>query len=76
MINRSIFMQVFIYFALPIVLALVHSIFGIKVANDVVKVFGEYDTVGNNVVAVGIICVVYAVYFYGTYKGYKRIVNK
>lgn len=76
MINRSIFVQVLLYFALPILLALVHSIFGIQVANDVVKVFGEYDTLGNNIVSIGIICIVYAVYFYGTYRGYKRIVNK
>lgn len=76
MINRSIFVQVLLYFALPIILALVHSIFGIQVANDVVKIFGEYDTLGNNIVSIGIICIVYAVYFYGTYRGYKRIVNK
>jgi putative ABC transport system permease protein len=76
MINRSIFIQVFIYFSLPIALALVHSIFGIKVANNVIKIFGDYDTVGTNIFAVVSICVVYAIYFFGTYKGYKRIVNK
>ncbi|MBS6023629.1 MAG: ABC transporter permease [Paeniclostridium sordellii] len=76
MINRSIFIQVFIYFSLPIALALVHSYFGIKVANNVVKMFGDYDTVGTNVGAVLSICVIYAIYFFGTYKAYKRIVNK
>ena len=76
MINKSIFIQVFIYFSLPIVLALVHSYFGIKVANNLIKIFGDYDTVGTNVIAVVSICVIYAIYFFGTYKGYKRIVNK
>lgn len=76
MINKSIFIQVFIYFSLPIALALVHSYFGIKVANNVVKIFGDYDTVGTNVIAVLSICIIYAIYFFGTYKGYKRIVNK
>ncbi|CEO21795.1 ABC transporter permease [Paraclostridium sordellii] len=76
MINRSIFIQVFIYFSLPLALALVHSYFGIKVANNVIKIFGDYDTVGTNVGAVLSICVIYAIYFLGTYKAYKRIVNK
>lgn len=76
MINRSIFIQVFIYFSLPIALALVHSYFGIKVANNAIKIFGDYDTVRTNVGAVLSICVIYAIYFFGTYKAYKRIVNK
>ena len=76
MINRSIFIQVLLYFAIPILLALVHSLFGIKVANDVVKIFGDYDTLGNNITSICIICAVYGVYLYGTYRGYKRIVNK
>ncbi|SCI70221.1 FtsX-like permease family [uncultured Clostridium sp.] len=76
MINKSIFIQVFIYFSLPIALALVHSYFGIKVANNLIKIFGDYDTVGTNIFAVISICVIYAIYFFGTYKGYKRIVNK
>ena len=76
MINRSIFIQVLLYFAIPIFLALVHSIFGIKVANDVVKIIGDYDTLVNNIISICIICAVYGVYFYGTYRGYKRIVNK
>lgn len=76
MINKSIFIQILLYFILPISLALVHSIFGIKVANNVVAVFGVYDTVGNNMFVIGTILLVYTVYFVMTYKNYKRIVNK
>ncbi len=76
MINKSIFIQVLLYFILPISLALVHSIFGIKVANNVVAVFGVYETLGNNMFAIGTILLVYTVYFVMTYKSYKRIVNK
>lgn len=76
MINKSIFIQVLLYFILPISLALVHSIFGIKVANNVVAIFGDYDTVGNNIFVIGTILLVYTVYFVMTYKNYKRIVNK
>jgi putative ABC transport system permease protein len=76
MINKSIFTQVLLYFTLPILLALVHSIFGIKVTNDVVKIFGDVNVVKNNLFAIGAILIVYAIYFVTTYNGYKRIVNK
>jgi putative ABC transport system permease protein len=76
MINKSIFIQVLLYFILPISLALVHSVYGIKVANNVVAIFGDYDTVGNNIFVIGTILLVYTVYFVMTYKNYKRIVNK
>ncbi|MGL5506868.1 MAG: FtsX-like permease family protein, partial [Paraclostridium sp.] len=43
MINKSIFTQVLLYFALPIALALVHSVYGIRVANEFVQAFGKLD---------------------------------
>lgn len=75
MINKSIFIQVLMYFCLPIILALVHSIFGIKVANDFVKIFGDINPVKNNILTIGSILVIYGVYFVITYNSYKRIVN-
>lgn len=75
MINKSIFIQVLLYFVLPIGLALVHSIFGIKVANELVKVFGDYDIVGTNIFTIVAILIVYGIYFIATYNGYKRTVN-
>ena len=75
MINKSIFVQVLLYFFLPIGLALVHSIYGIKVANNVIKVFGDYNMIGNNILSIGAILIVYGIYFLATYNGYKKIVN-
>lgn len=75
MINQSIFIQVLLYFFLPIGLALVHSIYGIRVANNFIKVFGDYDMISNNILSIGAILVVYGIYFVSTYKVYKRIVN-
>ncbi|MGL4913864.1 MAG: FtsX-like permease family protein [Romboutsia sp.] len=76
MINKSIFIEVLLYFFLPISLALVHSVYGIKVANEMVKAFGDYDMIGNNIFSIGTILGVYGIYFIATYNGYKRIVNK
>lgn len=75
MINKSIFVQVLLYFFLPIGLSLVHSICGIKVANNFIKVFGDHDMISNNIISIGAILVIYGIYFIATYNGYKRIVN-
>jgi len=75
MINKSIFLQVLLYFVLPIGLALVHNIFGIKVANNFIKVFGNYNMIGNNIISISSILIIYGIYFLATYSGYKRIVN-
>ena len=34
MINKTIFIQTLIYFSLPVILALIHSVIGIKVVNE------------------------------------------
>lgn len=75
MINKSIFIQVLLYFLLPIGLALVHSVYGIKVSNEFIKVFGDYDMISTNIFSIGVILVVYGIYFIATYNGYKRAIN-
>ena len=41
MINRSILVQIAIYFMIPLSLAIVHSIVGLKISSDIVSVFGD-----------------------------------
>lgn len=43
MINKSIFTQVSIYFGLPLVVALVHSVVAIKVVNGFLTMFNRPD---------------------------------
>jgi putative ABC transport system permease protein len=74
MINQSIFFQVFLYFCMPLGLAIVHSIVGLKVANDVIRMVGEMDIVGNLVITSSFILVIYGGYFLATYLGVKAIV--
>ncbi|BES63858.1 ABC transporter permease [Gottschalkiaceae bacterium SANA] len=74
MINQSIFFQVFLYFMMPLGLAIVHSIVGLKVANDVIRMVGEMDIVGNLLITAVFILVIYGGYFLATYLGVKAIV--
>ena len=75
MINKSIFTQVSIYFGLPLVVALVHSIVAIKVVNGFLTMFNKPDIGASSLVTTLIMVIVYGGYFYATYTGYKSTVK-
>ena len=75
-IYQSVFRQVGIYFLVPLLLAIVHSIVGLKISMVIVNMFGS----GNSVIQLvcisgGFIIVVYGGYFLATYFGAKNIVK-
>lgn len=66
-INKAIFMQIAISFFVPLILAIVHSIVGLKVANEVISYFGYTNAwVGIGTAAIGIV-VIYGGYMIATY---------
>lgn len=75
MINKSIFTQVSIYFGLPLVVALVHSVVAIKVVNGFLTMFNRPDIGISSLVTALIMVIVYGGYFYATYTGYKSTVK-
>lgn len=75
MMNRSILMQIAIYFILPLLLAIVHSFIGIKVVNELVIAFGKTDIMMSSLITAGIIICIYGSYFLVTYMGYKNIIK-
>lgn len=75
MINKSIFTQVSIYFGLPLVVALVHSVVAIKVVNGFLTMFNRPDIGVSSLVTALIMVIVYGGYFYATYAGYKSTVK-
>lgn len=75
MIDKTIFVQTFIYFSLPVSLALIHSVVGIKVTSDLINSLQETNVNSSALVAALIFIVIYAGYFYTTYVGYKNIVR-
>ena len=74
-INKTIFMQTLIYFSLPVILALAHSVVGIYVANDFISMYNKPNIAGSSLITVGMFMIVYIVYFLATYLGYKNIVK-
>jgi putative ABC transport system permease protein len=75
MINKTIFIQTLIYFGLPISLAFIHSIVGIKVIYNVMEALYNPDIKYTLISTAIIFVVVYSAYFYTTYIGYKNIVK-
>ncbi|MEF9990557.1 MAG: FtsX-like permease family protein [Romboutsia sp.] len=75
MINRTIFIQTLIYFTLPLALAFIHSIVGIKVVNEFIVMFGQPNISTSSFMTAIIFAIVYIGYFYATYTGYKNIVK-
>lgn len=76
MINKSIYIQIGIYFLLPLSLAIVHSYFGIQaVASSFSLVFRLSNLLSASFMSAGIILVIYGSYFLVTVQGYKRILT-
>ncbi|WP_195958833.1 ABC transporter permease [Clostridium saudiense] len=75
MINKTIFTQTAIYFAMPLILAIVSSIVGISVVNKFIALYGKPSIGPTALLTLGILVIVYGGYFYVTYAGYKSIVK-
>ncbi|MFK4469384.1 FtsX-like permease family protein [Bacillus sp. RC252] len=75
MIDKTIFIQTFVYFSLPVFLAIIHSIVGIYVVNYYINTFQQTDIILPALMTGLVFLVVYVVYFYTTYVGYKNIVK-
>lgn len=75
MIDKTIFVQTLVYFSLPVILALIHSVIGIKVTNNFINMFQKTDITSSALITALVFMIVYVGYFYTTYVGYKNIVK-
>ena len=76
MINKAIFTQVGVYFMLPLSLAIVHSIVGLKISSTIVGVFGNAIIMPNIIITAIIFVIIYGGYFLATYLGAKKNINE
>ena len=76
MINHSLFMQIGIYFLLPLAVAFVHSAVGLKEITRIISVYGDMDLTRNIVITALFILIVYGGYFLATYMGSKAIIKE
>lgn len=73
MADRSVFTQVALAFFLPLSLAVVHSVVGMRSANQVIAQVGKVDAWGSTLVTAGLLLGVYGAYFLATFLGARRM---
>ena len=77
MINKALFKQIFVFFMLPLLLALIHSIFGIKFCNYVLLLsFGNQSLLKAIIMTTIFIILIYGGYFTITYICSKNIIRR
>lgn len=76
MLNRALFNQIAIFFALPLILAIIHSIFGIQVCNYILETFGNEKLLISIVMTACFLGVIYGGYFLITYFCSKNIIKE
>ncbi len=76
MINKALFRQIAIVFLLPLILALIHSVFGIMFAVKILEVFGNDQLLPSIVATVVFLSLIYGGYFLITYCCSKNIIKE
>ena len=77
MINKALFSQIAIFFGLPLILAIIHSIFGIQFAMAIMAGLAKSEDLLPSIIAtVIIIGIIYGAYFLATYLGSKNIIKE
>ena len=76
MLNKALFRQIGIFFLFPLVLAIIHSIFGIKFCLYILQTFGKEELIKSIIMTAGIIVFIYGGYFLITYLCSKNIIKE
>jgi len=77
MINKSLFRQIAILFGVPLILAIIHSVFGIQFAIELMLgLASKEDLLPSAVATIIIIGIIYGAYFMATYFGSKNIIKE
>ncbi len=76
MINKALFRQIAIFFMLPLILVLIHSIFGISFAVQILEVFGNEELLPSIITTAIFLIIIYGGYFLITYYCSKNITKE
>ena len=77
MINQALFRQIFIFFMMPLILAIIHSIFGIKFILSMLAALASPDELLPSIIVTAVIIgAIYGLYFLATYFGSKNIIKE
>ena len=76
MINKALFRQIGIFFMFPLLVAIIHSVFGIKFCNFLLSAFGATNLLSSIIGVAIFIVAIYGGYFLVTYICSKNIIKE
>lgn len=76
LIKKALFRQIGIFFMLPLLLAIIHSIFGIRFAVKILEVYGTDELLPSIIMTSIFIVIIYGGYFLITYYCSKNIIKE
>ncbi len=77
MINKALFRQIGVFFGMPLALAIIHSVFGIQFALNLLSGIAKAnELLPSIIVTIIIIGIIYGSYFLATYFGGKNIIKE
>ena len=76
LINKALFRQIAIFFATPLILAVIHSYFGMKFSIFILETFGTRELMRSIIMTVVFLLVIYGSYFLITYFSSKTIIKE
>lgn len=76
MINQALFKQIAIFFMFPLILAIIHSIFGIRFCDYILSTFGNEQLLPSIIMTAIFIIIIYGGYFIITYICSKNIIKE
>lgn len=75
-LNKALFIQIGIFFMLPLLVAIIHSVFGIMSASKIMESMSVTTNISSIVMTALLIIAIYGGYFIVTYFTSKRIINE
>lgn len=75
-LNRALFRQIAIFFLFPLLLAIIHSIFGIKFCMFILETFGREQMLASVFMTMIFLIIIYGGYFLITYYCSKQIIKE
>ena len=75
MINKALFKQIAIFFSVPLLLAIIHSVFGIEFCKYILMTFGDEEMTKSITMTAIFLIIIYGGYFLITYYCSKNIIK-
>lgn len=75
-INKALFKQTLIFFMMPLSLAVVHTIFGIKFCKNILNTLGIDNMLNGSIITILFLIAIYGIYFVITYLCSRNIIKE